>query len=250
MNFVRTLFLRQPQRRGGSSQDVSATTATTTQQQNHHHPTSSELTVVVGAQSTKVPTKKKKNKKPRAQQQQQHDGVAAVAVSTPTVATPTTTTTTTTTTRSLTYKEQVVAEYLRRMNQHDVTTGQLFTDQADVIFIETPMTPQSLEEEMVKVFRSFPDFTLHIVSVNGIVEQPDGTVLAELEATGTHTGAPYSFGPYPDIPPSGITVKLDREICRYHICEKEGKLSKIIITPLGQSSGPPGLYTLIGGLIF
>jgi hypothetical protein len=247
MNFVRTLFLRQPQRRGGPSQDVSATT-TTTQQQNNHHPTSSKPTVVVGAQSTKMPTKKKKNKKPRAQQQQQHDGVAAVAVSTPTVATPTTTTTTTT--RSLTYKEQVVAEYLRRINQHDVTTGQLFTDQADVIFIETPMTPQSFEEEMVKVFRSFPDFTLHIVSDDGIVEQPDGTVLAELEATGTHTGAPYSFGPYPDIPPSGITVKLDREICRYHICDKEGKVSKIIITPLGQSTGPPGLYTLIGGLIF
>jgi hypothetical protein len=192
MNFVRTLFLRQQQRRGVSREEDSATA---TAQQSNSHP-SSEQAVVVGAQ-TKVPTKQKKKQRAQPQHQAPDIDVAAAVAGAATIPT-------TPTTRSLTSKEQVVAEFYRRINQHEVPG--LFTEQADVIFIETPMTPQSFEEEMIKVFRSFPDFALRVV--DGIVEQPDGTVLASSRPAAHIRVHRTRSGPIRTFLPRGLPLNL------------------------------------------
>jgi ketosteroid isomerase-like protein len=89
---------------------------------------------------------------------------------------------------------------------HDLS--QFFTPDADWLFQDAHMTMPGFLAEMQKVFQSFPDFRFHIHSVQ---EQPDGTVLARINAVGTHTGAPFAFGPYPEIQATGIRVTMDHE---------------------------------------
>jgi hypothetical protein len=63
---------------------------------------------------------------------------------------------------------------------------------------------------------------------------------------GTHTGAPYGFGPFPPIPATGIVVEEDP--CHLYISVKNGKMTKFVIdTYCGDLVGPPGYYQKIGG---
>jgi hypothetical protein len=96
---------------------------------------------------------------------------------------------------------------------HDLS--QFFTHDADWLFQDAHMTMPGFLAEMQKVFQSFPDFRFHIYSVQ---EQPDGvTVLARINAVGTHTGAPFAFGPYPEIQAAGIRVTMDHEYVSPHL---------------------------------
>lgn len=94
---------------------------------------------------------------------------------------------------------------------------------ADIMFKEAPMTFMGFREEMTRIFESFPDFKLNLV--RPLKEQPDGRVEATLFATGTHVGKPYSFGPFPEIAPTGIAIKLEPEYVDDGVNSKQGQNS-------------------------
>lgn len=108
----------------------------------------------------------------------------------------------------LTPNEQVVNDFLHIINSQG-ELAQFVDPDANIRFKETPMTFAGFQEEMGRIFESLPDFKLNIVGP--IKEQSDGTVLANMFATGTHTGKPYSFGPFPEIDSKGAAITLDPE---------------------------------------
>ena len=67
-------------------------------------------------------------------------------------------------------------------------------------------------------------------------------------ASGTHTGAPYGFGPYPAIEATGRVVLNDPEEATITIDEKTGLITNMRFVAKGCRSGPPGFYEQIGGL--
>lgn len=108
-----------------------------------------------------------------------------------------------------TRNEQVVAEFVRYVNEHE-NFGCLFHDRADILFKEAAMTLDGFLEEWEKIFKSFPDFSMRVEG--GIREQEaDGTVIAVFCVSGTHTGAPYCFGPFPEIEATNIKANNDPE---------------------------------------
>lgn len=90
--------------------------------------------------------------------------------------------------------------------QQDVQA--LFHGHADVVFKDAPMTLEGFVDEWQRLFRSFPDF--HI-EYNDLKIVSPGCISVILQAQGTHTGEPYSFGPFPEVPMTGKHVKLDSE---------------------------------------
>lgn len=175
-----------------------------------------------------------------------------------------------TTSKEMTPNQVVVAEFVRLVNSHQEDFSSIFDARADVLFKDAPMTLDGFLGEWAKIFRSFPDFYLRVEG--GIDEQPDGTVIAVLNAGGTHTGTPYSFGPFPEIEATGIKVANDPEYVELgsviftrinslrhrrplnrRVCFtiEDGKIKKFAVESVGgELTGPPGLYTQIGGLIF
>jgi predicted ester cyclase len=114
-------------------------------------------------------------------------------------------------------KEELVAKFFAGHVDHrpDLIT-EVCTDDCDLSFAEAHMTIPGFLDETQKVFRSFPDFHFQIET---ITEQPaDGTVFARVRATGTHTGAPFGFGPYPEIAAKGTRVVLDPEYVVPCVC--------------------------------
>jgi ketosteroid isomerase-like protein len=86
---------------------------------------------------------------------------------------------------------------------------QCCTDDCDWSFAEAHMTVPGFLDESQKIFHSFPDF--HFL-IETITERPaDGTIVARVRAAGTHTGASFAFGPYPEIAATGTRVVLDPE---------------------------------------
>lgn len=62
------------------------------------------------------------------------------------------------------------------------------------------MTIYGYQEEMNKIFRYFPDYSWSVLE-GRTQESADGIVVAALCCERrTHTGEPYTFGPYPEIP--------------------------------------------------
>ena len=85
-------------------------------------------------------------------------------------------------------------------------------------------------------------------NVFGDIEPLDGetVVVRDLVASGTHTGTPYACGPCEPLPPSGQHVKCDKEEL-YFTFGEDGKISQLTIIPMGEMTGPQGVYTLLGG---
>jgi hypothetical protein len=114
----------------------------------------------------------------------------------------------------VTPNEKLVENFIRTVNAGDTCgLSQWVTNDADWYFQEAHMTLPGFLAEMQKIFDSFLDFHLH---VHAIKEQPDGSVVVRLHASGTHTGAPFAFGPYPEIAPSGMHVVMDMEYVLHH----------------------------------
>jgi hypothetical protein len=155
---------------------------------------------------------------------------------------------------------------------------QYCTDNCDFSFAEAHMTIHCFLDETQKILHSFPDFQYHIET---ITEREDGSVVARGHATGTHTGTPFGFGPYPEIKATGTSVVLDPEyvvpcVCFLsrqaaslthvmsrtcgcclvffsrdcHMTIRDGKVARMRIKPSSEFTGPPGFYLKIGGLIF
>ena len=75
----------------------------------------------------------------------------------------------------------------------------------------------------------------------------DGSVRFQIVARGTHTGAPYAYGPFSPIPTTGRYLENDpEESTMYFIGDK---IFKHVISPKGegQMTGFAGFYTQLGG---
>ena len=95
------------------------------------------------------------------------------------------------------------------------------------------------------LYRSFPD--LHF-SYKSIKETKPNCVFVDgIEATGTHTGEPYTFVPgvFPAIPAAGTRVKNDEESSLFKM--RDGKIGTWEIVAFGSLTGPAGFYEQIGG---
>jgi predicted ester cyclase len=117
-----------------------------------------------------------------------------------------------------TAKEELVAEFFGSFKDPRREITRYCTDDCDLLFVEANMTITDFLDETLKMYYSFPDFHYHIET---ITERPDdnGTVVVVRGyATGTHTGAPFGFGPYPEIAAKGTRVVLDPEYVVPCVC--------------------------------
>jgi hypothetical protein len=113
-----------------------------------------------------------------------------------------------------THGEGAVAGLINGISSGERDLARFFTDDADVLFHEAPMTARGFQEEMDKIFDSFPDFRYIVhddTDGRPTQEQPDGTVVVQLHAVGNHTGAPYAYGADPEVPTTGRRVELPLE---------------------------------------
>lgn len=116
---------------------------------------------------------------------------------------------------------------------------------AEVIrFEDMPsITPLQYVAVMESVWASFPDFKLGYQTLR---EDRPGLILLEpVEPSGTHTGKPFAFANFPPVPPCGKKVTCATE--RVWITMENGKITLFEIFAQGATTGPAGLYTLIGG---
>ncbi|CAB9502571.1 expressed unknown protein [Seminavis robusta] len=105
------------------------------------------------------------------------------------------------------------------------------------------MNWQDFREETMKIFNSFPDFANKPKSIR---EGQDGTVKVHYAVTsGTHSGTPFAFGPFPPIEASNTRVVNDPEDVRLTFCD--GRIRRFAISARGEMVGPAGLYTQLGG---
>jgi hypothetical protein len=101
-------------------------------------------------------------------------------------------------------------------------------------------------EDSIKINSSFPDFHLYHEKIVDV--SPTQAMIVNLQATGTHTGAPYGFGPYPEISATVIYCKNDYEDVTVTIDAETGMIVCMTVVAKGPSSGPPGFYDQIGGI--
>ena len=67
------------------------------------------------------------------------------------------------------------------------------------------------------------------------------------QISGTHTGEPFSFGPFPKIPATGIRCVNDPETMILEFDSLDRVKAGYIQGSGGHLNGPPGLYMQIGG---
>lgn len=97
--------------------------------------------------------------------------------------------------------------------------------------------------EMSSAVESFPD--LNIIWKNIHQLEPGKVEIGYFQITGTHTGKPYGFDPYPEVAPEGHKVLTDPEKIIFET--NDGKFSKITYIASSDLSGLPGIYRQIGG---
>jgi hypothetical protein len=189
MNVLRTMF--HTKRRGQSIRKGGGPTAGPTTAAN------AETASAKAEQCPVAPTNRK-------------DSAPAVVV---VAAAPKTTATTTTSApapKRLMTSREIVDEAMRSVNEHHLVVPSIFAENAEFCFPEASMTASGYTAEMTKLYRSFPDWRLALVG-DIIEHEDDGSISITVVASGTHTGAPYSFGPYPEVVATGIAVQLDPE---------------------------------------
>jgi hypothetical protein len=101
-------------------------------------------------------------------------------------------------------------------------------------------------EDAGKIGSSYPDFHLSYERIIDI--SPTQAMIVNLQASGTHTGTPYGFGPYPEIPATGLHCKNDFEDVTVTIDPVSGMIICMSFVAKGPMTGPPGFYDQIGGI--
>lgn len=99
-------------------------------------------------------------------------------------------------------------------------------------------------DTLLKLLASFPDVCC---SFDEIQEVMDGVVrVTNFRSRGTHTGKPFGFGPYPEVPTSQIVVESEPNHLTIEIVN--GKMTRYEIDPKGaQLVGSPLFYVRVGG---
>eukprot|EP00523_Entomoneis_sp_CCMP467_P010116 CAMPEP_0168729800 /NCGR_PEP_ID=MMETSP0724-20121128/6401_1 /TAXON_ID=265536 /ORGANISM="Amphiprora sp., Strain CCMP467" /LENGTH=261 /DNA_ID=CAMNT_0008776717 /DNA_START=81 /DNA_END=869 /DNA_ORIENTATION=+ len=150
---------------------------------------------------------------------------------------------------------RLVREFIRYKDTHDISKMKeyLNMDRCDVMFhdSDTEFPVHEYLEACKNVFDSFPDMHYYWKKMSVLKPEPDvGTwvVVEDYYGIGTHTGAPFSFGPYEPIPATAIKAK-DDFIEHGFLVNHDGLISKSYVKAFGKIVGPPGFYQKIGGLI-
>ena len=136
--------------------------------------------------------------------------------------------------------------FFRTINKHETAKLRtMFLDDAKCEMTEgTIMEATMFLQVLDDLFKSFPDF--HVSGARSPKLQPDGSIIfTGLEASGTHTGEPYGFGPYEKLPAEGKRFVNDKETVQVFF--KDGKVARYVFLTHGRLSGPPGVYTQLGG---
>lgn len=128
--------------------------------------------------------------------------------------------------------------------QSSATMETLFAEDSTVKFPETELTSKCFFEYSDMLVKSFPDFRLE---ANGFQEIEPNVVQFTSVACGSHTGEPFSFGPFPPINATGKVCRNDPETSKITVVD--GKIKRWVVTPTGEHSGFAGFYTQLGGLV-
>ena len=126
---------------------------------------------------------------------------------------------------------------------------------------EVEMPLSEYLESWKATLESFPDFTLEM-NLNDVnpaecrtpENTDDGTTIVyirNVRAKGTHTGKPYSFGPFPEVPAKGTFVR-DVTPNTNAMRIRNGKVYRIDVKmdESGGESGPAYFYEQVGGILF
>ena len=103
--------------------------------------------------------------------------------------------------------KECIADLVKHLNEQK-NISHFYHESGEVIFKEAPMTAGGFIEEWHRIYKAFPNVSVSCTEMKAI--RPD-CVTAIFQVEGTHTGGPYCFGPFPEIPKSGIHVRLDPE---------------------------------------
>lgn len=152
---------------------------------------------------------------------------------------------------------RVVREWIRYKDAHDVEKMEELTDDNCYITFtdsETEMPAREFYEALRENYASFPDIhffwrSMKVQGTNSNTSRNPGTVVVikDYYGIGTHTGAPYHFGPYPPIERTNKIVR-DADI-EFTFIVRDGKIVNATVYAFGEAVGPPAFYTKIGGVI-
>jgi len=149
---------------------------------------------------------------------------------------------------------KLIRQYLYHKDAHNLEGMKSLTHEDCYFYFvdaEAEMPQHEFYGALTDTFASFPDlhFFWKSMKVSGRDPATGGTVIKvrDYYGIGKHDGKPYAFGPYEEIPPTGITVR-DEDI-QFTFIVKDGKLVNAKIDAFGGLVGPPGFYTKIGGII-
>lgn len=144
---------------------------------------------------------------------------------------------------------QVVARYVASHNAHDLDGIFRCCDPSGLAIFESAEMPMPVfREELGKIMRSFPDVTFTAESGIECTTSDRNMGMVKIQrfvVRGTHTAAPFGFGPYVPVQASGVSIELDPEFVIFTVVS--GLITEINVTPMGPSTGPPGIYQQIGG---
>jgi hypothetical protein len=125
-----------------------------------------------------------------------------------------------------------------------------WADNAEFVAGPVALGKDAAVEAHEALLRSFPDLTFHVLEP--LAAQADGTVTAVLEASATHTGAPFAFAPGMEpMPALGVAVKNDPERVTVSF-DASGYVVRQVVAPMpgGRGlSGPAGFYAQVGGTV-
>jgi hypothetical protein len=147
--------------------------------------------------------------------------------------------------------EKACAVAKRYMDAYNNNPEQLHTILAPESYIQFDDGVEILASDVVDVVsstrKSFPDFYF---KYDTIVEISPGIVLIKnVQPSGTHTGEPYTFGPYEPIPATGIKVVNDPEDFYITVDIDTEQVTFFRSVAKGPKVGPHSVYEQIGGLI-
>jgi len=149
---------------------------------------------------------------------------------------------------------KMIRQYLYDKDSFNYEGMQKATDgRCTMFFIDSEFDfhPRDFLETLKSAKASFSNlhFFWKCMNISGVDADTGCTVVTVTDyyGTGKHDGVPYGFGPYEEIPATGITVKIAP--IKFEFFVKDGKVMKMVIDADGEIVGPPGFYTQIGGVI-
>ena len=148
---------------------------------------------------------------------------------------------------------KIVRQYLYEKDAHNLDGCRSLTENCYFYFLdaEAEMREEEFYGALKGTYDSFPN--LHFfwkgMKTSGTDSKTGGKVVKvkDYYGVGKHTGKPYAFGPYEDIPATGKIVR--DENLEFTFIVKDGKIIHATIDADGKVVGPPGFYTKIGGII-